>query len=84
MPVIYHKSESDTRPALTERGKKTMYLRKNITEKQREDEMTGETKTYYEYDEAALSFADYEIYVDEQRLDDIETVIAEIIGGGDV
>lgn len=84
MTITYYKSESDTRPATVERGKKTVYLRKNITEKTREDEMTGETKTYYEYDEAAMSFADFELYNDELRLDDIETVLAELIGGGEI
>ena len=84
MNVTFYRAESDTRPSATERGKQTMYIRKNITEKQREDDVTGETATYYEYDEAAMSFADFELYNDELRLDDIETVLAELIGGGEI
>lgn len=56
----------------------TVYLTRNVQEKQREGE------TYYAYETAKLSRAEYAEYQSEQRLNDVETVIAEIIGGGDV
>ena len=82
MTLTYYKSESSVSPELTEFGKKTVYIRKNIEEKTGVDEMTGETETYYEYDEAKLTFAEYDEYMTELRLDDVEDVLAEIIGGG--
>lgn len=56
----------------------TVYLTRNVQEKQREGE------TYYAYETAKLTRAEYAEYQSEQRLNDVETVIAEIIGGGDV
>ena len=58
MNITYYKSESDTRPKPIEYGKKTVYLHKNIEEKTRTDETTGETETYYEYDEAKMSYSE--------------------------
>lgn len=81
MTITYYKSESDTRPELTEYGKKTVYIRKNITEVQRTDEITGEIRTSYEYDEAALTYDEYDQYELKQQIADIEEVIVEIIGG---
>lgn len=84
MTITYYKSESTIKPSTVEFGKTTVYLHKNIAEVQRTDEMTGETQTFYEYDEAALTYAEYEQYTAEQRLNDIEDVLAEIIGGGEI
>ena len=84
MAITYYKSESNSRPATVEYGKKTVYLHKNIREVQRTDEMSGETMIVYEYDEAVLTYPEYENYTAEQRLDDIEDVLAEIIGGGEI
>lgn len=56
----------------------TVYLTRNVQEKQREGEM------YYAYEIAKLTRAEYAEYQSEQRLNDVETVIAEIIGGGDL
>ena len=56
----------------------TVYLTRNVREKQREGE------TYYAYEIAKLARTEYAEYQSEQRLNDVETVIAEIIGGGDV
>ena len=56
----------------------TVYLTRNVQEKQREGE------TYYAYETAKLTFAEYAEYLAELRLDDVETVIAEIIGGGEI
>lgn len=38
------------------------YVRRNITERTREDEMTGEEETYYEYEETAILKVDWELY----------------------
>ena len=84
MTITYYKSESDTRPKPIEYGKKTVYLHKNIEEKTRTDEMTGETEIYYEYDEAKMSYSEYDEYTTELRLNDVEDVLAELIGGGEV
>lgn len=81
MTITYYKSESDTRPELAEYGKKTVYIRKNIAEVQRTDEITGETRTSYEYDEAKMSYSEYEQYELKQQIVDIEEAIVEIIGG---
>ena len=81
--MTYRKSESIERPETVEMSKTTVYLRKNITETTRTD-MDEQTYTVYEYDETAMSYEEYADYQAELRLDDIETVIAEIIGGGDV
>lgn len=56
----------------------TVYLTRNVQEKQREGE------TYYAYETAKLTRAEYAEYLAELRLDDVETVIAEIIGGGEI
>ena len=56
----------------------TVYITRNVEKKQREGEI------YYAYETAKLTRAEYAEYIAEQRLDDVETVIAEIIGGGDV
>ena len=63
----WYKSESIVRPDEVDitSSKKVVYLRRNIVERQREDEISGETVTYYEYDEAKLSRTEYEVYLKE-------------------
>lgn len=59
------KSESTVMPeAVDTTSSKTMvYLRRGIKEKQRTDEISGETMTYYEYEEAKLTHVEYEEYL---------------------
>lgn len=84
MTLKFRYSESTVRPELIEFGKTTVYIHRNITEEQRTDPETQTTTTWYVYDEAALSYEQYTQYQNEQRLNDIEDVMAEIIGGGEV
>ena len=53
MKMNYVKSESTIKPELidTTSYKTTVYIRKNIIEKERIDKETGDSTTYYEYDE---------------------------------
>ena len=59
MKLKYVKSSSSVKPDLidTTSSKTTVYIRQNIVENQRTDEMSGETSTFYEYQEAK---SDYE------------------------
>lgn len=76
MNLEYKKSESTIYPQLidTTSSKTTVYLRKNVEEKQREDEITDETYTYYEYLEAKVSKADYEKHPQEQTRADVDYI----------
>lgn len=76
MTLNYKKSESSIHPELTDTtsSKTTVYLRKNVEEKQREDEITGETYTYYEYDEAKVPKAEYEKHLQEQTRADVDYI----------
>lgn len=59
------KSESTVMPeAVDTTSSKTMvYLRRGIEEKQRTDEESGYTMTYYEYEEAKMTRDEYEEYL---------------------
>lgn len=76
MTLNYKKTESTIYPELIETtsSKKVVYLRKDVTEKQRIDETTGQTYTYYEYLEAKIPKADYEKYLQKQQRADIDYI----------
>lgn len=76
MTLNYKKSESSIYPELidTTSSEKVVYLRKDVEEKQRTDEITRETYTYYEYLEAKVSKADYEKRLQEQQRADIDYI----------
>lgn len=59
------KSESTVMPEMvdTTSSKTTVYLRRGIKEKQRTDEESGESMTYYEYEEAKMTHGEYEEYL---------------------
>lgn len=59
------KSESTVMPEAvdTASSKTTVYLRRGIKEKQRTDEESGESMTYYEYEEAKMTREEYEEYL---------------------
>ena len=80
MKMNYTKSESTIKPELvdTTSSKTTVYLRKNIIEKERVDEETGESTPYYEYDEAKLTKAEYQEYLKELEIIDIQQQRADI------
>ena len=80
MKMNYTKSESTIKPELidTTSSKTTVYLRKNIIEKERADEETGESTPYYEYDEAKLTKEEYQEYLKELEIMDIQKQRADI------
>ena len=80
MKMNYVKSESTIKPELidTTSSKTTVYIRKNIIEKERIDKETGDYTTYYEYDEAKLTKEEYQEYLKELEIIDIQKQRADI------
>lgn len=61
----WHKSESTVRPYTvdTTSSKTTVFLRRNIKEVQRKNEMSENETTYFEYEEAKMTKDEYEKYL---------------------
>ena len=80
MKMNYAKSESTIKPELidTTSSKTTAYIRKNIIEKERIDKETGDSTTYYEYDESKLTKEEYQEYLKELEIIDIQKQRADI------
>ena len=80
MKMNYAKSESTIKPELidTTSSKTTVYIRKNIIEKERIDNETGDSTAYYEYDEAKLTKEEYQEYLKELEIIDIQKQRADI------
>ena len=80
MQLNYNKSHSTVKPELvdTTSSKTTVYLRKNIIEKERMDKETGVSTTYYEYEEAKLTKEEYQEYLKELEIIDIQKQRADI------
>ena len=80
MKMNYAKSESTIKPELidTISSKTTVYIRKNIIEKERMDKETGNSMAYYEYEEAKLTKAEYQEYLKELEIIDIQQQRADI------
>ena len=80
MKLNYVKSSSSVKPDLidTTSSKTTVYIRKNIIEKERMDKETGDYTTYYEYDEAKLTKEEYQEYLKELEIIDIQKQRADI------
>ena len=82
MILNYVKSQSSVKPELidTTSSKTTVYLRKNIIEVERNnmnDDSSAST-TFYEYDEAKLSKEEYQEYLKELEIIDIQQQRADI------
>lgn len=80
MILNYIKSQSTVKPELidTTSSKSTVYLRKNIVEVERND-MNDDTSTiFYEYDEAKLTKEEYQEYLKELEIIDIQQQRADI------
>ena len=75
MVIKYIKSKSGIHPELvdTTSSKKYVYLRKNVVEIQKEEETI-----YYEYEEAKLTKKEYEQYLNELSIIDIQQQRADI------
>lgn len=80
----YIKSISDNYPILVDiiSSPTTVYLRKNVTEVEVTDWVTGETHTEYHYDEAMISKDEYIALLHEQ-VADVEEVLADMLYGGE-
>lgn len=82
---MWYKSESMTSPTLTDTvsSKKWVYIRRHVKTEIREDSF-GNEYTVYVYEEQKILKENYPIYLGEtnnsNRLDDIEDVLAEIMG----
>ena len=80
MKLNYIKSSSSVKPDLvdTTSSKTTVYIRQNIVENIKTDEMSGEKTVFYEYEEAKLTKAEYKEYLKELEIIDIQKQRADI------
>ena len=80
MKLNYIKSQSSVKPDLvdTTSSKVVVYLRQNIVENIKTDEMSGKETVFYEYDEAKLTKAEYQEYLKELEIIDIQQQRADI------
>ena len=80
MKLNYVKSSSSVKPDLidTTSSKVVVYLRQNIVENIKTDEMSGEETVFYEYEEAKLTKAEYQEYLKELEIVDIQKQRADI------
>ena len=80
MKLNYIKSQSSVKPDLvdTTSSKAVVYLRQNIVENKKIDEMSGEETAFYEYEEAKLTKAEYQEYLKELEIIDIQKQRADI------
>ena len=80
MKLNYIKSQSSVKPDLvdTTSSKVVVYLRQNIVENIKTDEMSGEKTVFYEYEEATLTKQEYQEYLKELEIIDIQQQRADI------
>ena len=80
MKLNYIKSQSSVKPDLEETtsSKVVVYLRQNIVENIKTDEMSGEESVFYEYEEAKLTKEEYQEYLKELEIIDIQKQRADI------
>ena len=80
MKLNYVKSQSSVKPDLvdTTSSKTTVYVRQNIVENKKTDEMSGKETVFYEYEEAKLTKAEYKEYLKELEIIDIQKQRADI------
>lgn len=86
MKLNFIKSQSSVKPDLvdTTSSKTTVYVRQNIVEKEKTAENTSEdndstsTTVFYEYDEAKLTKEEYQEYLKELEIIDIQKQRADI------
>ena len=80
MKLNYIKSQSSVKPDLvdTTSSKVVVYLRQNIIENIKTDEMSGEKTVFYEYEEAKLTKQEYQEYLKELEIIDIQKQRADI------
>ena len=67
----WYSGESTVNPALidTNSSKRYVYVRRNVEQHERIDEMTGETVTYYSFEEMKIPRDVYDIFVKTDALE---------------
>ena len=80
MKLNYIKSQSSVKPDLvdTTSSKTTVYIRQNIVKNIKTDKISGEETVFYEYEEAKLTKAEYQEYLKELEIIDIQKQRADI------
>ena len=80
MKLNFIKSQSSVKPDLvdTTSSKVVVYLRQNIVENIKTDKISGEETVFYEYEEAKLTKAEYQEYLKELEIVDIQKQRADI------
>ena len=80
MKLNYIKSQSSVKPDLvdTTSSKVVVYVRQNIVENIKTDEISGKETVFYEYDEAKLTKEEYQEYLKELEIIDIQKQRADI------
>ena len=80
MKLNYIKSQSSVKPDLvdTTSSKTTVYIRQNVVENKKTDEMSGKETVFYEYEEAKLTKQEYQEYLKELEIIDIQKQRADI------
>ena len=80
MKLNFIKSQSSVKPDLvdTTSSKIVVYLRQNIVENIKTDEISGEETVFYEYEEAKLTKQEYQEYLKELEIIDIQKQRADI------
>ena len=80
MKLNFIKSQSSVKPDLvdTTSSKTTVYIRQNIVENIKTDEMSGKETVFYEYEEAKLTKEEYQEYMKELEIIDIQKQRADI------
>ena len=80
MILNYVKSQSSIKPELidTTSSKTSVYIRQNIVEIEKTDESDNTSTTFYEYEEAKLTKKEYNQYLKELEIIDIQKQRADI------
>ena len=80
MILNYVKSQSSVKPELidTTSSKTTVYIRQNIVEVEKTNESDDTSTTFYEYEEAKLTKKEYDQYLKELSIIDIQQQRADI------
>ena len=80
MKLKYIKSQSSVKPDLvdTTSSKTTVYIRQNIVKNIKTDKMSGEETVFYDYEEAKLTKQEYQEYLKELEIIDIQQQRADI------
>ena len=80
MKLNYIKSQSSVKPDLvdTTSSKTCVYIRQNIVGKEKTNESDNTSTTFYEYEEAKLTKAEYQEYLKELEIIDIQQQRADI------